>query len=298
MSYFGIWSVRSGNSVFGAAEAWCKREGIPEVFSTEADARKQAEQYNKNAASVHVRYAVMEMDPELALSALRQQKQTVLDVTHAPIYPHSVDYAREHGELDVWRESRTLNTACTQAIDQAVRDSNYELYHYDLKTAAQTVVSEFGADRVGWVLANVIRGMEYDGRISHKHKQWAQEQPTMDSGKPELYLNTHPAVLDGLIHHAIPLIEAQQKYNHLAAAEMTGEQNYNMIDGIPNNESSPKADLTDGQTFEEIRELAPEMLPEEKTSVLAQLREARETARCPKEQAAPASHKQKGEAER
>ena len=35
----------------------------------------------------------------------------------------------------------------------------------------------------------------------------------------------------------------EQKYNHLAAAEMTGEDNYNQIDGIANNTSKP--------TFEE-----------------------------------------------
>ena len=44
--------------------------------------------------------------------------------------------------------------------------------------------------------------------------------------------------------------------------EKNTEQNYNMIDGRRNNEGVPKPDLTDGQTYEEIRELAPEMLPD------------------------------------
>jgi len=43
--------------------------------------------------------------------------------------------------------------------------------------------------------------------------------------------------------------------------EKSTEQNYNMIDGLVNNEA-PKLDLTDGQTHEEIKELAPETLPE------------------------------------
>lgn len=46
-------------------------------------------------------------------------------------------------------------------------------------------------------------------------------------------------------------------------AEVNSEQNYNMIDGVRNNEDFPSPDLTDGQTYEEIRELAPEMLPDE-----------------------------------
>lgn len=48
--------------------------------------------------------------------------------------------------------------------------------------------------------------------------------------------------------------------NPLAAAEMSCEQNYNQIDGQINNLPSPQADLNDGQTYEEIKELAPEML--------------------------------------
>lgn len=74
---------------------------------------------------------------------------------------------------------------------------------------------------------------------------------------------------------------AREMPNPLAAAEMSREQNYNMIDGLHNNEAVPPADLTDGQTWEEIRELAPETLPEAKVSVLEQIREAREAPAQP-----------------
>ena len=67
----------------------------------------------------------------------------------------------------------------------------------------------------------------------------------------------------------------QELFNPLAATEMSTEQNYNMIDGQRNNMAQPKADLTDGQTHEEVRELAPQTLPDEKPSVLEQIREAK-----------------------
>jgi hypothetical protein len=70
-----------------------------------------------------------------------------------------------------------------------------------------------------------------------------------------------------------------------AAVEMNAEQNCNMIDGVKNNEDEPKPDLTDGQTHDEIRELAPETLPEEndeKPSVLKQIKESREAPHKPK----------------
>lgn len=67
--------------------------------------------------------------------------------------------------------------------------------------------------------------------------------------------------------------------NHLANTEMSLEQNYNQIDGIINNTAAIKADLTDGQTLEEIRELAPETLTKnEKPSVLRQLKEGKRVA--------------------
>ena len=58
------------------------------------------------------------------------------------------------------------------------------------------------------------------------------------------------------------VIEVPQDY--LRSAELTVEQNYNMaLDGLLNNIASPKSDLTDGQTYDELRELAPESLPAE-----------------------------------
>jgi hypothetical protein len=66
--------------------------------------------------------------------------------------------------------------------------------------------------------------------------------------------------------------------DYLRSAELSTEQNYNMApDGLLNNIAPPKADLTDGQTFEEIRELASETLPKEiqpaseKPSLLGQI---------------------------
>ena len=56
-----------------------------------------------------------------------------------------------------------------------------------------------------------------------------------------------------------------------------------MLDGQINNEPPEKPDLTDGQTYEEIRELAPESLPGEKPSVLELLKseQAEHEARLP-----------------
>lgn len=65
--------------------------------------------------------------------------------------------------------------------------------------------------------------------------------------------------------------------DYLKNAEMAVEGNYNMVgDGIINNTPPRRDDLTDGQTWEEMRGLAPETLPEEKQSVLERLAQMRE----------------------
>lgn len=64
----------------------------------------------------------------------------------------------------------------------------------------------------------------------------------------------------------------------IAAVEMSTEQNYNQIDGLRNNMAVLPADLIDGQTHEELLELAPETIAREKPSVLSKIQEAREAA--------------------
>ena len=67
--------------------------------------------------------------------------------------------------------------------------------------------------------------------------------------------------------------QAPENYLRNTELDLEGEKgNYNMIDGIVNNDPPVRADLTDGQTHEEIRELAPETLPNEKPSIMEKLR--------------------------
>ena len=67
--------------------------------------------------------------------------------------------------------------------------------------------------------------------------------------------------------------QTPENYLRNAELDLEGEKgNYNMIDGIVNNDPPIRADLTDGQTHEEVRELAPETLPNEKPSIMEKLR--------------------------
>ena len=87
----------------------------------------------------------------------------------------------------------------TAEIDKAISENNYELYHYDLKQAADTVIEKCGTERTSKILADYINSHGYDGRISSQNKAWAKsfEPPTDNRYGP--VFKTHPTVLDGFI---------------------------------------------------------------------------------------------------
>lgn len=117
----------------------------------------------------------------------------------APVYPHSADYAREHGELEQYRASNRISFQCKEAIEAAVRE------HFDglhlAPDAAKVVLQTYGMERVACVLANTVQLQDWDGRYSRRNKEWAKTVPNFnsDSVRRDYALNTHPAVLDGFI---------------------------------------------------------------------------------------------------
>lgn len=95
-----------------------------------------------------------------------------------PVYLHSAAYAREHGELDMYRSSHKANIACKDAIEVAVRE------HYRDNTlhdgAVPKVLAQFGTERTAYVLAVTVRQKEWDGRISRDNKDWAKTIPVTE----------------------------------------------------------------------------------------------------------------------
>lgn len=65
MKQYGVWAVRSANSVCGVAQSWCKHKGEPIKFDTYEQAAAHAKSLNENAYSPNVHYYPKEMEPEL-----------------------------------------------------------------------------------------------------------------------------------------------------------------------------------------------------------------------------------------
>ena len=132
-----------------------------------------------------------------------------------PVYRQTGMYAREHGELDQFRQSNVANIACRAAIEKAVAES------FDgmrlRSDAVEPVLSEFGSERVLFVLANTVQHKDWDGRFSRENKSWAAAFPIepdvvmgMDR-RLQFIVNSHPAVLDGFIRLSREEAQNQQR---------------------------------------------------------------------------------------
>ena len=117
---------------------------------------------------------------------------------NSEIYRNSGSYAREHGEIEKWRESKAANIACRDAIDKAVAE-NYDGAHLKTDKILNTVVNNFGRERVELVLAATIQEKPFDGRFSNANKEWAKNVPMIDGDKCYMVSDrTHSVLLDAL----------------------------------------------------------------------------------------------------
>ena len=132
-----------------------------------------------------------------------------------PVYRQTGMYAREHGELEQFRQSNVANIACRAAIERVIAE-NFDGMRLRADAVAQ-VLNEFGADRVQFVLANTVQQKSWDGRFSRDNKAWAAAfsiEPDVVMGmdrRLQFIVNSHPAVLDGFIRMAREAAQNQQR---------------------------------------------------------------------------------------
>ena len=138
---------------------------------------------------------------------------------YKPIYPYSRREAERTGELNLWSESYAENCTCARDIDRAIADG-YGDNRLD-RECAKKVISEYGYDRVNWILANTIREGEHDGRYSRENKEWAKRfsvPKDENFSNMNFALRSHPGLVDiftDLVRKAwqnLGLYEADQCY--------------------------------------------------------------------------------------
>ena len=117
-----------------------------------------------------------------------------------PIYYHSATYAREHGELDQYRQTSADCRTCCRDIETII-SARFDGMHLQHEAIVEALAIH-GAELVGLVLASTIIYKEWDGRFSRANKEWAHTVRQLDreagSFLPTV-INTHPAILDGFV---------------------------------------------------------------------------------------------------
>ena len=114
------------------------------------------------------------------------------------VYRNSGSYAREHDELDLWRESKEQNIACRDAIDKAVAE-NYDGSHLPTEKILNSVVGDFGRERVELVIAATIQEKIHDGRFSNANKEWAKNVPMVEGDRCCMVSDrTHSVLMDAI----------------------------------------------------------------------------------------------------
>ena len=155
-----------------------------------------------------------------ANSGVRKDQERQAALRNLPVYPHSGEYAREHGEVKQYRESRKANISCRAAIEDAIT-KHYRENRLD-DAAVKEVVDTFGYDRTLYVLAATVQHKEWDGRISRDNKEWARTIPVAEDrfdGGPDrnafiLVDRSHPGLMNLFlteVRHSQALEQSKKK---------------------------------------------------------------------------------------
>ena len=110
---------------------------------------------------------------DVVRDSIEQRAEAALDAQRElPLYRHDAAYAREQGDLDLYRASRRANIACKEAIEASISE-HYRDNRLD-KDAVPQVIEQFGYTRILYVLANTVQQKEWDERFSPANKTWAR----------------------------------------------------------------------------------------------------------------------------
>lgn len=120
-----------------------------------------------------------------------------------PLYKNDMITAKENGKMADWRISFNESCNCAKAIDKALND-NFADNYLDTDKTFDTVVDEYGAERVTHIIAAQVVNHDWDGRYHNDVKAWAREQTKELSAEfmedsRKYYLNAHPILIDGLV---------------------------------------------------------------------------------------------------
>lgn len=285
---YGIWAIHTAASIFGYAEAWCKSNDKPIEFDTLEAAQSYADEMNKRTTA-NVHYSVREKAPESKAEFIQPDIGALSHAENIPWNEASEKNSEITGrqvvpEPDNFVEIRSAvhsnyaNMVAMIAADNKVYLGKEENYHFK---GAQPGVYDNSDNSLCFISDRQdMYYFLYGEGWAHSQKDMLERGLTMEQYME--FARLRDSVLQQFTPRREILFSGQtfqppENYLRNTELDLEGENgNYNMIDGIVNNAPPARADLTDGQTFEELKELAPETLPSEKPSIMERLRAERQ----------------------
>lgn len=150
-----------------------------------------------------------------------------------PIYYPSARYARENGEIDLWRESHKINRECRNFINKNASPA----YHgHNLPEFIKELTDTFGLERAMYVIARTIVNSDWDKRYYNDARSRAELFDFQDmkeavrlreSGQDpyrtadnttSLCSNVHPVMLNDIFRF---MMKMEQEQANIPAADNT-----------------------------------------------------------------------------
>ena len=133
---------------------------------------------------------------DVVRDSIEQRAEAALDAQRElPLYRHDAAYAREQGDLDLYRASRRANIACKEAIEAAISE-HYRDNRLD-KDAVPQVIEQFGytassmcwqipcSRKSGMSVSAGQQGVGQDGgHPAQPGRLWRRTQPGLCGGQP------------------------------------------------------------------------------------------------------------------
>ena len=132
-----------------------------------------------------------------------------------------VKYRQEKEEKALHKAQRKLehdiNLECKEAIQESIVN-NFDGYQLS-KNAVESVLKQYGSERVAFVLANTITYAQEDGRFSEDNKVWAKNLvPHRERENGDFVVISHPMIVNGFTTEVRRYMEheaTKEKAEHL-----------------------------------------------------------------------------------
>ncbi|MCD8090175.1 MAG: DUF3849 domain-containing protein [Clostridiales bacterium] len=152
----------------------------------------------------------------------RQGLLEIYSKTYVPLYKNTVDYAREHGELDAYRVSNRENLKCRNALGDIIIN-NFDTLNRGRFTdgIVDNILEQFGVERVSYVLASTVKHKSYDLRFSRQNREWADTIDTSFRSPNSVseILNTHSTILNSFIDLYRQIINERTQEKEISQTE-------------------------------------------------------------------------------